>query len=390
MVLQTWFDLEIGGTVLLEEEEEETDSTDGIIVQTPEKQDTENKPSESDAELHELLEVIKNVREGPPSPSPLLLYTIGNADGNVSCGHTWGAVDMLGAGLGSEIRLWSLAQNRMMRTPCPNVSQIQLACDMKLSHKPHGADGSAISLRGHSGAVYGLAEVPGLLVSVSHDTTMRAWRMDDFSCAAIYRGHNYPLWCVDVSTFGVYVATGSHDRTARLWSLDRSFPLRIFAGHVQDVECVQFHPNSTYLATGSTDKTVRLWSVSEAKLMRVFPGHKGAVQTIAFSPDGKLIASAGEDKRIRIWDLAASTMLVELKGHSHTVVDLSWSRDGECLASCALDGSVRVWNVKPRPSNSSSSTNLPPDVVASYTTGCSSLLSLQYSHTNTLVCVGVS
>jgi WD40 repeat protein len=56
------------------------------------------------------------------------------------------------------------------------------------------------------------------------------------SMICFFRGHNYPIWCVDVSTLGVYVATGSHDRTARLWSLDRTFPLRIFAGHNQDVE----------------------------------------------------------------------------------------------------------------------------------------------------------
>ncbi|KAJ9588315.1 hypothetical protein L9F63_018313 [Diploptera punctata] len=83
---------------------------------------------------------------------------------------------------------------------------------------------------------------------------MRAWRMNDFSCASVYRGHNYPIWCVDASPMGVYVATGSHDRTARLWSLDRTFPLRVFAGHNQDVEALKFHPNSSYLATGSTDK----------------------------------------------------------------------------------------------------------------------------------------
>lgn len=49
-------------------------------------------------------------------------------------------------------------------------------------------DSSAICLRGHSGSVQDIAHIPdGLLVSVSHDSTMRAWRKDDFSCAAIYR-----------------------------------------------------------------------------------------------------------------------------------------------------------------------------------------------------------
>jgi transcription initiation factor TFIID subunit 5 len=49
-------------------------------------------------------------------------------------------------------------------------------------------ESNTVCLRGHSGSVQDIAQVPdGLLVSVSHDATMRAWRMDDFSCAAVYR-----------------------------------------------------------------------------------------------------------------------------------------------------------------------------------------------------------
>ncbi|XP_023722645.1 TAF5-like RNA polymerase II p300/CBP-associated factor-associated factor 65 kDa subunit 5L isoform X4 [Cryptotermes secundus] len=345
-VLQNWFDFEIGGTMRLEDEEEEEEEEEGegeeeenycrdsIVTGTNEKVGCSHKASDSEVELQELQDVIQLVREGPPSPCPLLLYTIMNSD-----------------------------------------------------NKP---ESNTVSLRGHSGPVQGIAQFPdGLLVSVSHDTTMRAWNKDDLSCAAVYRGHNYPIWCVDVSTLGLYVATGSHDRTARLWSLDRTFPLRIFAGHNQDVEAVQFHPNSSYLATGSTDKTVRLWAVNDAKLVRVLPGHKGGIQALSFSPDGKYIASAGEDKRVRVWDLAAGTMLLELKGHTHTVSGLSWSRDSECVASCGLDGAVRVWNIRSRP-GSLSSVSYSSDLIAAYTTECISLLSVQYSQSNTLVCVGVT
>jgi hypothetical protein len=49
-------------------------------------------------------------------------------------------------------------------------------------------DSNTACLRGHSGPVQGIAQFPdGLLVSVSHDATMRAWRKDDLSCAALYR-----------------------------------------------------------------------------------------------------------------------------------------------------------------------------------------------------------
>ncbi|KAJ9588316.1 hypothetical protein L9F63_018314 [Diploptera punctata] len=122
-VLQTWFDLEIGESFHLEEEEEETESPEIVKIQTSE-QNISNRISHSETDLQELEEVIRQVREGPPSPSPLLLYTISNTDGNVACGRTWGAVEMLGAGFGSEVKLWSLVQNKMLNSPCPNVSKM--------------------------------------------------------------------------------------------------------------------------------------------------------------------------------------------------------------------------------------------------------------------------
>lgn len=65
---------------------------------------------------------------------------------------------------------------------------------------------------------------------------MRAWKASDYTCGAIYRGHNYPVWCVAESSNGLYVATGSKDTTARLWSTDREFPQIVYVGHTQDVD----------------------------------------------------------------------------------------------------------------------------------------------------------
>lgn len=50
-----------------------------------------------------------------------------------------------------------------------------------------------------------------------------------------FRGHNYPIWCMDVSKNGLFIVTGSHDKTAKLWSLDRTFTVRVFVGHTSDV-----------------------------------------------------------------------------------------------------------------------------------------------------------
>lgn len=52
--------------------------------------------------------------------------------------------------------------------------------------------GTGIPLRGHSGPVQAVNVLPNenLVISASHDNTMRAWKISDYTCAAIYRYDN--------------------------------------------------------------------------------------------------------------------------------------------------------------------------------------------------------
>jgi transcription initiation factor TFIID subunit 5 len=58
--------------------------------------------------------------------------------------------------------------------------------------------------------VYGLAFIPGtdFLISCSEDTTLRAWDYKSGVNKALYRGHTYPVWSVDVDRLGLSIATG--------------------------------------------------------------------------------------------------------------------------------------------------------------------------------------
>nr|XP_014086650.1 TAF5-like RNA polymerase II p300/CBP-associated factor-associated factor 65 kDa subunit 5L [Bactrocera oleae] len=260
-----------------------------------------------------------------------------------------------------------------------------------------------IQLRGHGAGVTDVrfsTHCP-LIFSTSKDATIRSWRAESFGCANIYRGHRYPVWCIDESPVGMYVATGSKDLTARLWSLDREFPLITYAGHTQDVECIAFHPNGNYLATGSADFSVRLWCGTSGKLMRVFSDCKQPVTNIAFSPDGKMLAAGGEESKIRIFDLAAGAQLNELKDHTATVNSIAWSKGGRHLASACRDGTLRVWDVKKlspmndsnngtstantsSSSSSSSSTNL--NKVMALSSSCQRLVKVSFSRQDEVIC----
>ncbi|KAK0168324.1 hypothetical protein PV327_002141 [Microctonus hyperodae] len=352
----------------------------------------------TDREMRELQEAIRLLRNNPLKP--LRIFKVNNSTENGSCARMTSNMDRVAVGFGSnEIRLWGIGDTVLMR-PKFRPTAIPLATDIASTSRPPEEDNEmeesgAIILRGHTDIIHDLRFInkSEILLSVSSDNDMRAWRMSDYTCASIYSGHNYPIWCMDTSLFDLHIATGSHDRTAKLWSLDRKFPLRVFAGHFMDVNSIKFHPNARYLATGSADKSVRLWNKDDGKLLRSYIGPQSTVYALAFSPDGKYLAAAGDDHTIMIWDLATDALLNELKGHQATVMNLDWSHDGQCIASGSMDGIVKLWSAKTYINNGSSGMENPicdPDTlpVQEYSTNCSAILSLQFNRkTNSPVCI---
>jgi WD40 repeat protein len=134
-----------------------------------------------------------------------------------------------------------------------------------------------IDLIGHNGPVYAVSiSYDGqLLLSASHDTTIRLWSIplnkttDIISSIVVYKGHTKPVWDVKFSPFGYYFATGSADTTAQLWVTSQITSIRLFRGHFNDVEVVSFHPNLHYLATGSSDRTIRMWAIEDGTCVRI-------------------------------------------------------------------------------------------------------------------------
>lgn len=419
-VLQTWFHIDINNDPDKKNNEDDEDEMENEIHVTQSTSQGKNvNPNDIfaecnghaeyktiDKELKELHEAIRGVRE---STTPLKLYKIAAPDTHLVCAKTDQYCNILCGGFNnSEIRLWDLGQNNVNRRVNRNISEIELACFVP--HDPQPEDntlqiGAGLPLRGHSGAIQAISVLSReeLIVSASHDNTMRAWRLNDYSCAAIYRGHNYPIWCMDVSKSGLFVVTGSHDKTAKLWSLSRTFPVRVFVGHMSDVTCVKFHPNEVYIATGGADRTVRLWMVSDTRLVRVLVGHRGVLRTLAFSPSGAYLASAGDDKKIKVWDLAACTCIHEYRGHHGKVTSLDWSNigkpsltnrvlsdpnnssaDNSLLCSAGMDGVVKVF-----PDCNSKSKQISSQDIQqiTYNTKCSYLVDVQV-HPDWVVAIG--
>jgi WD40 repeat protein len=63
------------------------------------------------------------------------------------------------------------------------------------------------------------------------------------------------------SSDGRMLVTGSHDSTVRLWLVEDGRELQTWQGHSTWVESVAISPDGKVVASGSLDKTVRLWQV---------------------------------------------------------------------------------------------------------------------------------
>ncbi|KAK5635952.1 hypothetical protein RRF57_011664 [Xylaria bambusicola] len=173
-----------------------------------------------------------------------------------------------------------------------------------------------------------------------------------------------PIWAIEFSQDGRYLATGGRDRILRVWTViateeDRrayneeenasteheerlsapvfhSKPAREFIGHEGDILDLSWSKNN-FLLSSSMDKTVRLWHMSRRECLCTFK-HKDFVASIAFHPrDDRFFLAGSLDSSLRLWSIpdkavAYSSQLTDI------ITAVGFSPDGKTAIAGTLHG----------------------------------------------------
>jgi WD40 repeat protein len=318
------------------------------------------------------------------APTGSLMKSLsGHAGAILSLAVAADGVTAYSGGQDKTIRLWNLAEGKLMRTlmgPLPVTALAVVPADRSLVYG--GSDGTIrwldagdgrerAVLRGHTAAVVDLAVLSdtasGLrVVSASEDGTARIWIVADRGAAAaniksqqkpaevqplVLAGHKGPVRGLALEPDGQTIVTGGDDGTVRLWNSSDGKPqgAALAAGHAGPILAVAISPDGKTILTGSSDQTARLLDRSNGKMVRTLARHNGPVRSVGFSAHGDRVVTADARGALKVWETATGMGVIAF-GHTGSgaaanqpLQKVAFGGLGS-IVSAAADGTLKTWS----------------------------------------------
>lgn len=194
-----------------------------------------------------------------------------------------------------------------------------------------------------------------LLVSGSHDATIRVWQVAPASDGRplgaeqplhTLHGHNSPIRTMALSADGRILASGGGDTFIRLWDVYSGQVLHTLVDLDYQTVLLTFSPDGQLLARIGAEPTVTVWDVRTWQCLDNLQMHVNPICSLAASPDGERLFSGSADGTLCLWAPRHGRVEQMVHGHPYGITKVAFSPDGETLASGSDDCTVCVWHVQ--------------------------------------------
>ncbi len=146
---------------------------------------------------------------------------------------------------------------------------------------------------------------------------------------------------------GQLVVSGSHDHSIRLWDLGTRQCVARLYGNPSEVWAVAFAADGQGIVSGAKDGTVRLWPTNTTDRERLF---EGSWTPIKFSQDGRVLAAIDAHSRFALLNLRTGEPEEELQLSKNPRWSGAISDDLRTLVEPLSNGGLRVWDLETRES----------------------------------------
>lgn len=144
---------------------------------------------------------------------------------------------------------------------------------------------------------------------------------------------NDPIWAIEFSKDGKYLAAGGQDKIVRVWAV------------ISTPEERRAHEQEEAETEAAEDKPLHLNApVFHTKTHREYHGHTATVLDLSWSKNNFLLSSS-MDKTVRLWHVSRNECLCTFK-HTDFVPSIQFHpRDDRFFLAGSLDTKLRLWSI---------------------------------------------